>query len=63
MSRRSSITLQVLSVLVLLAIWQTAAAMIESRVLPLPVVVLESLAKGIRDGEIPYNIAITLARG
>ena len=36
--------------------------MIESRVLPLPVVVLESLAKGIRDGEIPYNIAITLAR-
>ncbi len=62
MTRRSSVALQVFSVLALLAIWQTVAAMIESRVLPPPAVVLEALAKGFQNGEIPYNIAITLAR-
>jgi NitT/TauT family transport system permease protein len=51
-----------LSLLLLLAVWQVVAAAAESRVLPPPLVVLEAMVAGFRDGELPLHIAITLAR-
>jgi NitT/TauT family transport system permease protein len=51
-----------LSLLALLAIWQLAAALLDSRVLPQPLAVLEIILAGIADGSIPYHVGITLAR-
>jgi NitT/TauT family transport system permease protein len=51
-----------LSLLALLAIWQLAAALLDSRVLPQPLAVLEIILAGIADGSIPYHVGVTLAR-
>jgi NitT/TauT family transport system permease protein len=62
MSLKSNVFLQAISLLALLVLWQLAASIMESRVLPPPVDVLSSIEKGFQDGELPYNIAITLSR-
>jgi len=53
---------QVLSLALLLALWQVAAMLVQDRVLPLPTVVFNVMVAGFQDGEIPYNIGITLLR-
>jgi len=62
MATRSSVLLQVLSLAALLALWQFAAVLADSRVMPPPLEVLDVLAAGFEDGEVPYHIGITLAR-
>jgi NitT/TauT family transport system permease protein len=62
MATRSSVLVQVLSLAALLALWQFAAVLADSRVLPAPLAVLEVLLAGFEDGEVPYHIGITLAR-
>lgn len=53
---------QVLSLAVLLVLWQGAAMVVRDRVLPTPTVVFDVMLAGFQDGEIPYNIGITLLR-
>ncbi len=53
---------QVLSLIVLLVLWQAAAMVVRDRVLPPPIVVFDVMIAGFQDGEIPYNIGITLLR-
>ncbi len=62
MTRRFAIWWPALSILALLALWQLAAAMVESRTLPPPLVVFDVLVAGFANGEIPYHLAITLGR-
>ncbi len=62
MASRSTVLVQLLSLAALLALWQFAAMMADSRVLPPPLAVLEVLLAGFEDGEVPYHIGITLAR-
>ncbi len=54
--------LQGASIVALLVIWHLAALAFESRLLPAPLAVLERLAAGVADGELPYHIGVTLAR-
>jgi NitT/TauT family transport system permease protein len=53
---------QVLSLALLLALWQAMAMLVDYRVLPPPLAVLGVMAAGFQDGEIPLNIGITLLR-
>jgi NitT/TauT family transport system permease protein len=62
MATRSSVLVQVLSLAALLALWQIAALLADSRVLPPPLEVLEVLIAGFEDGELPFHIGITLTR-
>ena len=62
MAFRSSVLIQALSLVALLAIWQLLALLVESRVLPPPLEVFKVMVAGFKDGEIPYHIGITLAR-
>jgi NitT/TauT family transport system permease protein len=62
MAFRSSVLIQALSLVALLAIWQLLALLVESRVLPPPLEVFKVMIAGFKDGEIPYHIGITLAR-
>ncbi|MDH3242659.1 MAG: ABC transporter permease [Alphaproteobacteria bacterium] len=62
MSLKSNVLLQGVSLLALLVLWQLAASIMESRALPPPVDVLAAILRGFEDGELPYNIGITLAR-
>lgn len=62
MASRFSVLVQLLSLAALLALWQLAATLAGSRVLPPPLEVLEVMLAGFEDGEIPYHIGITLAR-
>ncbi len=62
MAFRSSVLLQALSLVALLASWQLLALLVESRVLPPPLEVFKVMVAGFKDGEIPYHIGITLAR-
>ncbi len=62
MASRSTVLVQLLSLAALLALWQVAAMLADSRVLPPPLEVLEVLIAGFEDGEVPYHIGITLAR-
>jgi NitT/TauT family transport system permease protein len=50
------------SVLVLLASWQIAAHLADSRLFPPPLAVVESLAAEIRDGALMAHLGVTLAR-
>ena len=52
----------VASFAVLLAIWQGAAVVLETRALPEPAVVFSVLAAGLINGEIVYHVAVTLGR-
>ena len=62
MVARAGFGLHALSLLALLLIWQLAASLAESRVLPPPLMVLEVLEREIASGELPYSLAVTLAR-
>jgi NitT/TauT family transport system permease protein len=62
MARRSGVWYHAASFAILVAIWQVAAGLLESRVLPPPLAVFDALIAGLGDGEIPYHVAITLAR-
>ncbi len=53
---------QFLSIAVLVLIWQAVAGLLQSRVLPPPLVVLDALNEGLASGELPYHVGITLAR-
>ena len=46
----------------LLGLWYLGASFADSRVLPGPLVVLSVLVEGIGSGEVPYHLAVTLAR-
>ncbi|MFQ5939334.1 MAG: ABC transporter permease [Alphaproteobacteria bacterium] len=59
---RSSFLIQLASVVLLVALWQVAAAAMDSRLLPGPVTVLDVLVRDIGDGELPYHVGVTLAR-
>ncbi len=54
--------LQLLSVALFAALWEAAALAADSRLLPGPAAVLGVLGQGLGDGELPYHVAITLAR-
>ncbi|MCQ8116988.1 ABC transporter permease [Methylomonas rosea] len=56
----SAVTL--LSLLVLLGIWQLAASLIDSHTLPYPVRVAEVFWQVTRSGELPYHLGVTLLR-
>jgi NitT/TauT family transport system permease protein len=62
MSLKSNVLLQAVSLLALLVLWQLAASIMESRVLPPPADVLAAILRGFEDGELPSNIGVTLAR-
>lgn len=54
--------LQASSLLALLLIWYLLAAWLESRVLPGPLRVFDTLLAGLASGELPYHVGVTLAR-
>ena len=58
----STLTYQALSIAGGLALWFVAAAFIESPLLPGPVAVAAFTREAIASGEMPYHMAITLAR-
>ncbi len=62
MNVKSPLALQGLSLIVLLAVWQIAALLVQSRVLPPPLEVFEILVRGVADGELIYHISVTLLR-
>lgn len=59
---RFRFSLQLLSLVLFVALWEVAAVLAESRLLPGPGAVLGVLGRRIGDGELPYHVAITLAR-
>ena len=62
MPKRFAIWPQALSIVLLLAVWQVAATLLELRVLPPPGEVFDALVKEIASGDLPYHLAATLAR-
>lgn len=59
---RAGVWLYGLSLLTLLLLWQFAAGVAESRVLPPPLAVLEVMVAGLGTGELLYHLGVTLAR-
>lgn len=59
---RSAISIQLASVVLLVALWEVAAAALESRLLPGPLAVLSALVRDIGEGELLYHVGVTLAR-
>ena len=59
---RNAVILQGLSLALFLALWAGAAATLNSPSLPGPTRVLEVFVEGIRSGELPYHLGVTLAR-
>ena len=51
-----------LSIALFVLLWQMLAGVVDERVLPGPLVVLEALWLGVADGELPYHVGVTLAR-
>ncbi|WP_150051672.1 MULTISPECIES: ABC transporter permease [Methylomonas] len=62
MTRSLQRGLSVLSLLVLLAIWQLGAAMLHSPTLPSPAVVFAVFWQACVSGELPYHLGVTLLR-
>ena len=62
MAARVPFLLQLLSIGLLVAVWQAATAAIDSRLLPGPMAVLDALVRDIGEGELPYHLGVTLAR-
>jgi NitT/TauT family transport system permease protein len=54
--------LRALSLLVLVCAWQIVASIAASSALPAPAAVLGTLLRLVRNGELPHQLAITLAR-
>jgi NitT/TauT family transport system permease protein len=50
------------SVLLFLGLWQVGAAIADSRLLPGPLIVLQSLMQEVRNGPLLYHLGVTLAR-
>ncbi len=61
-STLSRIGWTLLSLAALVAVWAVVAAAIDSRVLPGPAAVLAAAVRDTATGELPYNVAVTLAR-
>ncbi|MEH6502272.1 MAG: ABC transporter permease [Cycloclasticus sp.] len=59
---RSSLLNSTLSLGLLLFIWQLAAVLINTPVLPAPALVLNALVEAIKSGELPHHLGITLYR-
>ncbi|HIG79758.1 MAG TPA: ABC transporter permease, partial [Cycloclasticus sp.] len=59
---RSSFLNSTLSLGLLLLIWQLAAALVASVVLPSPFEVLNNLSTSIQSGELPRHLGVTLYR-
>jgi NitT/TauT family transport system permease protein len=53
---------RIASVALLLVVWWGAAALVDSRLCPGPDVVFAFVAREIASGELPYHLAVTLAR-
>ncbi len=53
---------QLLSIALLIGVWQLAATLLQSRVLPPPLVVLDAMLEAGASGELPYHVGVTLAR-
>ena len=62
MLQRLNLLPQALSLLAFIAIWQVAAGLADSRMLPPPLTVLQVMLAGLSDGELIHHLAITLAR-
>ena len=62
MVTRSAVWSHALSFLALLAVWQLVAAVADSRVLPPPLDVLDTLIAELTTGELAFHVAVTLAR-
>ncbi len=62
MVKRLPAWVQLLSVVSLVGLWQLGAIAAGSRALPPPLTVFSVLVEGIRDGELPYHVGVTLAR-
>ena len=62
MAARAGFGLYGLSLLILVLLWQLAASLAESRVLPPPLAVLAVLGEGLASGELLHHLAVTLAR-
>lgn len=62
MAPLAKLAVSVLSLALLVVIWQIAADLLASPVLPTPLAVLEVLAADIASGELPYHVGVTLAR-
>jgi NitT/TauT family transport system permease protein len=58
----SRATTLALSTALFLLTWQLLASALQSRALPDPLTVLQTLWSGLENGELPYNVGITLAR-
>jgi NitT/TauT family transport system permease protein len=50
------------SIVALLLIWAVAASLSEARHLPTPAAVFDAMGDGMRSGELPYHVGVTLAR-
>lgn len=59
---RNPFILRSLSLLLFVAIWAFAAAMADSPALPTPKGVMDAFMEGVRTGELPYHLGVTLAR-
>jgi len=53
---------QLASIPLLLGLWQVAAGIADSRVLPAPMEVFVVLGEGLASGELPYHLVVTLVR-
>jgi NitT/TauT family transport system permease protein len=53
---------RLLSIIVLVIVWAVAAALAHSRMLPSPLAVASDVVNEIANGELPYEMACTLAR-
>jgi NitT/TauT family transport system permease protein len=53
---------RILSLAILIAVWAVAAAMAQSRLLPGPLAIAAATFAEIRSGELPFQMACTLAR-
>jgi NitT/TauT family transport system permease protein len=54
--------LPIISLISLIGLWQIAAGILQSSALPAPGRVVMVLIEAIRTGDLPYNLAVTLAR-
>ena len=62
MQKVSNKTLSVLSFLLLVALWQGLATVINDNTLPAPMLVLQVLWQEIKSGQLPYHLGMTLYR-
>ncbi len=59
---RSDLFYHAVSLIALLLIWQVAAVLFDTNLLPTPLTVARVLIEEIESGQLPYNLGVTLAR-